>query len=212
MERVTLRAGCPRCREAFPDDGRGECPAHGAQPPLWRPEATSYVAFAAHLRRAAGFPTHLPWPMGSGWRVSDFGVVAGDEGPVATVTCVSGTTGPDGRVDVLVVLEEPGIGLGGRCAGLPGTDPGNDFGRGQPSVRVRVDTQGVPLWPVSTSGSAGELDRSVVAGEVTGRWLWLVMHPASAVLLLADEWWLRDVTADGPHLVELPFEGPGPVW
>ncbi|MFD1948221.1 DUF6758 family protein [Nocardioides aestuarii] len=209
---MTLQAGCPRCRERFAADGPRECPAHGEQPPLWRPEVTSYDAFTAHLERAAGFPTYLPWPMGSGWRVSDFGVVAGDDGPAATVTCVSGTTGPDGRVDVLVVVEEPGIGLGGRCAGLEGTDPGPDFGHGPPTVRVRVGSQGVALWPVSTAGADVDLDRSVVAGEVTGRWLWLVLHPASAVLLLADEWWLRDVADDGPHLVEMPCEGPGPVW
>lgn len=209
---MTLRAGCPRCREPFPDGGPHDCPSHGVQPPLWRPEAASYDAFTAHLQRAAGFPTYLPWPMGSGWRVSDFGVVAGDDGPAATVTCVSGTTGPDGRVDVLVVVEEPGVGLGGRCAGLDGTDPGADFGQGPPTVRVRVGSQGVALWPVSTAAAEVELDRSVVAGEVTGRWLWLVLHPASAVLLLADEWWLRDVADDGPHLVEMPCEGPGPVW
>lgn len=209
---MTLRASCPRCREGFPDDGRGRCSRHGPQPPLWRPEVATYDAFTAHLQRASGFPTYLPWPMGSGWRVTDFGVVHGEGGAAATVTCVSGTTEPDGRVDVLVVVEEPGIGLGGRCAGLAGPDPGHDFGQGLPTVKVRVGSQGVPLWPVSMAGVEGELDRSVVAGEVTGRWLWLVLHPASAVLLLADEWWLRDVADDGPHLVEVPFEGPGPVW
>jgi hypothetical protein len=32
------------------------------------------------------------------------------------------------------------------------------------------------------------------------------------MLLLHDEWILRDVSGAGPHLVELPFEGPSPVW
>ncbi|UMG91723.1 hypothetical protein [Nocardioides sp. TF02-7] len=45
-----------------------------------------------------------------------------------------------------------------------------------------------------------------------GRWLWLVLRPASAVLLLRDEWILRDVSASGPQLVALPFGGPAPPW
>jgi len=209
---MSLDASCPRCLESLDFSGV-DCPRHGAQPSLWRPEQASYEAFAAHLARAPDFPTYLPWPMGSGWRVSDFGVVAESSGrPVATVTCCTGTTDPDGRVDVLVVAEETGVGLGGRCAGLAGSDPGDGFGLGPPVVRVRINSQGVPLWPVSTSTAAGDLDRSVVVGEAGGRWLWIVLLPASAVLLLKDEWILRDVSGDGPHLVELPIEGPGPVW
>lgn len=180
---------------------------------MWRPGQASYAAFTSHLRHAGDFPTYLPWPLVAGWRVSDFGVVAGSSGrAVATVTCCTGSTEPDGRVDVLVVAEEAGVGLGGRCAGLPTADPGHDFGHGPPTVRIRIGSQGVPLWPVSTSSAAGDLDRSVVAGEAAGRWLWMVFLPASAVLLMKDEWILRDVSGDGPHLVDLPFEGPGPVW
>lgn len=211
---MSLSAWCPRCRERL-DAGPavGECPRHGSQPPLWRPEAASYHAFAAHLRHADGFPTYLPWPMAAGWRVSDFGVVAGSSGrAVATVTCCTGATDPDGRVDVLVVAEEAGVGLGGRCAGLSSADPGDGFGQGPPTVRIRIGSQGVPLWPVSTSTAAGELDRSVVAGEAAGRWLWIVLLPASAVLLMRDEWIIRDVSGDGPHLVDLPIDGPAPVW
>ena len=212
---MRLTASCPRCPESFGPLGpgtTGECTHHGDQPPLLRAGAASYDLFTEHLRAADGFPTYLPWPMGSGWRVTDFGVVVDGGRATATVTCCSGATPLDGRVDVLVVAEEAGVGLGARCAGLPTTDPGAGFGQGPPSVRVRIDSQGVPLWPVSTAGVGGELDRSVVAGEAGGRWLWLVLLPASAVLLLGDEWLLRDVSREGPHLVDLPFEGPPPVW
>ena len=44
------------------------------------------------------------------------------------------------------------------------------------------------------------------------RWLWLVLRPASAMLLLRDDWILRDASQSGPHLVELPFGGPAPAW
>ena len=79
-------------------------------------------------------------------------------------------------------------------------------------MRVRAENQQVPLWAVSTSGSGGDLDRSVVAGEALGRWLWIVLRPASAILLLREDWILRDVSAIGPPLVETPFGGPAPPW
>jgi hypothetical protein len=128
------------------------------------------------------------------------------------MTCVSGTSALDGPVDVLVINEEPGTGLGSRIAGTWHDDPGTEVGDGPPSLRVRVESQTVPLWPVSTSAAGGEWDRSVVAGEAEGRWLWLVLRPASAMLLLADDWLLRDVSGLGPPLVELPFGGPAPAW
>jgi len=110
------------------------------------------------------------------------------------------------------VAEEAGTGLGARIAGTAHEDPGGEVGDGSPSVRVRIEHQVVPLWPVSTSGVDAEWDRSVVAGEAQGRWLWIVLRPASAMLLLRDDWILRDSSRSGPGLVELPFGGPAPAW
>jgi hypothetical protein len=180
---------------------------------LWLPEQVTYDEFAEHLRTAGEFPTYLPWPMSPGWSVTDFGVVAEPSGrPMATLTCCSGTSELDGPVDVFVVAEEPGTGLGARCAGIDRSDPGREVGEGQPTVRVRIGSQTVPLWQVSTSSVDDRFDRSVFAGEADGRWLWLVLRPASAMLLLRDDWILRDVSSVGPPLVELPFGGPRPVW
>lgn len=212
---VSLVAGCPRCPSPVTDeDGAWACGDHGpVVAPLWRPHAASYDDFAEALRRSAAFPTFLPWPLGPGWSVSDFGVVAdGERGASATVTCCSGTSALDGPVDVFVVTEEPGTGVGGRAAGLDVSDPGPLLGDGPPTVKVRVGSQSVPLWPVSTSEAGGDLDRSVLAGEAGGRWLWLVLRPASAVLLLRDDWILADVSAMGAPLLETPFGGPPPPW
>jgi hypothetical protein len=220
---MPLVAGCPRCRAHIEpggtNDGRTQCPVHGDVRPLWSPSAlseVSYDGFADHLGAAAGFPTYLPWPMSPGWSVTDFAVVATGgttEGKAwATVTCVSGTSELDGPVDVFVVAEEPGTGLGARCAAIDRSDPGREVGEGQPTVRVRIGSQSVPLWVVSTSSSDERFDRSVFAGEADGRWLWLVLRPASAMLLLRDDWILRDVSTVGPPLVEMPFGGPRPVW
>ena len=172
-----------------------------------------YDEFVAHLGTADGFPTYLPWPMSPGWTVSDFGVVADATGRAsATLTCCSGSSELDGPVDVFVVAEEPGVGLGARCAGLVGDDPGREVGEGPPPVRVRVGSLTVPLWAVSTSNSGHEFDRSVFAGEALGRWLWLVLRPASAMLLLRDDWILRDVSGLGAPLLEMPFGGHRPLW
>lgn len=212
---MSLTAGCPRCPTpvASSPEGRWSCPEHGLVEPLWRPGEASYDGFSEHLQASRGLPTYLPWPMPPGWSVTDFGVVGSDPDRVrATMTCCSGSSELDGPVDVLVVTEEPGTGLGARFAGTPHDDPGAELGEGPPAVQVRTDTQAVKLWPVSTSAASGEWDRSVVAGEAGGRWLWLVLRPASAMLLLRDDWLLRDVSSLGPALVETPFGGPRPSW
>ena len=213
MER--LRPGCPRCREPLDGAGDVDCADHGAGPVLWRPTEASYDAFVEHLATARDFPTYLPWPMAPGWAVSDFAVVTEPSGaPVATLTGVTGTSELDGPVDVLLVAEEAGIGLGARCAGVRGSALGHELGEQQPVVRVRIGSLTTSLWSVSTSDAVdtGELDRTVLAGEAAGRWLWVVLRPASAVLLMRDDWILREVSGGGPLLVEMPFAGPGPAW
>ncbi len=211
---MSLTVGCPRCPSpVIRSEAQWDCLDHGRVDPLWRPETPSYETFAEHLLASSGMPTYLPWPLSPGWAVTDFACV-GDE-PAhasATMTCCSGTSALDGPVDLMVVTEEAGVGLGARVAGTSHPDPGIDVRTGNPAVRVRIERQVVPLWSVSVSGIDGEWDRSVVVGEVEGRWVWLVLRPASAVLLLRDDWILRDAAQSGPHLVELPFGGPAPTW
>lgn len=213
---MSLVAGCPRCPTPLVETESGpgtrwSCPAHGPVAPLWRPPEATYDTFADHLRTSRSFPTYLPWPISPGWSVSDFGVVAAGPGrPAATMTCSSGTSEADGPVDIVVVTEEPGTGLGARCAGLAGDGPGQDVGTGPPLVRVHLEAKSVPLWSVSTSAADDRFDRSVVAGEAGGRWLWIVLRPAAAVLLLSDDWILRDISALGPPLLDMPFGGPRP--
>ena len=210
---MALSVGCPRCPAPVSQTAAGwVCVEHGDISPLWRPTESSYEDFGRHLVESAPFPTYLPWPLSPGWTVTDFGFVGCDGDSRATMTASSGTSQLDGPVDVIVVSEEPGTGLGGRVARTVYDDPGSEIGHGPPTVRVRIDSQAVPLWPVSTSASDGEWDRSVVAGEAGGRWLWLVLRPASAILLLRDDWILRDVSRAGPQLVAMPFGGPAPAW
>jgi hypothetical protein len=186
---------------------------HGAITPLWRPAQADYGSIAEHLTRSRAIPTFLPWPLGPGWAVTDFGAVAAPGGDArACFVTVSGPTDLDGVVEVTLVSEEPGVGLGARCAGVLYSDPGADIGEGPPLAKVRIDGHPISLWPVSTNDADVTFDRSVFAGEAQGRWLWMVLRPASAALLLQVEWILVDVAGLGPELMDLPFGGSPPAW
>jgi len=207
---------CPSCAAPVlaveEESGGYACAEHGRTPALWRAEEASYDVLSEHLQRDGSFPTYLPWPLAPGWSVTDVASICGAEGARGVLTCTTGASELDGAVDVIVVAEEPGTGLGARVAGLEHADPGPGFSAGAPVLRVRVEGRQVALWPVSTSDTTGDWDRSVLCGEHGGRWLWVVVQPASAVLLLREDWTLRDATGIGPALMELPFSGPAPRW
>ena len=191
------------------------CSVHGPSDPLWRPDEADYDSFAELVGRIEDMPTYLPWPMSPGWSIADFGCV-GNPGRVrATVTTTVGSSDLDGEVEVTIVSEDPGIGLGARCSGTTYDDPGPQISNGPPAIRVRAGGRTVPMWLVDSDGAtAGDdlLARAVFAGEADGRWLWLVIKPASAALLLHDDWLLADVTGFGPEALEMPFGGPRPTW
>jgi hypothetical protein len=222
---VPLAASCPRCTSPVSGEGATfACSVHGPIDPLWRPDQADYDSFADLVGRSDDLPTYLPWPMSPGWSIADFGCVGNGGRVRATVTTTVGTSDLDGEVEVTIVSEEPGIGLGARCAGTTYDDPGPQIGHGPPSIRVRAGGRTVPLWLVDSSRDDADqaarhpsddddlLARAVFAGEADGRWLWLVIKPASAALLLSDDWLLADVTGFGPEALEMPFGGPRPSW
>lgn len=209
---VTQRVECPRCASPVEDrQGAFLCAHHGRVSPFHRPAEIGYDAFADVVRQAGSMPLYLPWPMSPGWTIADFGHVGVDRDAEATFTTTAGTSDLDGPVEVTVVAEDPGVGLGARVAGVREVDPGHQAGRGPQSIRVRAGGRSVPLWMVEVED--GELlEKAVFAGEAEGRWLWVVVRPASAALLLRDEWLLADVTGFGPGALEMPFGGPRPGW
>ncbi|GGK69073.1 hypothetical protein Ppa06_27550 [Planomonospora parontospora subsp. parontospora] len=153
------------------------------------------------VTREAHVPVWMPWPLPAGWLVTGF-AAAGDErtGTRATVVALSGPSLTQGPADLLIIAEEPGVGLGAGFAGLPGPDPGEGFGDGPPHAKIDVNGHPAALWCVS-----GASDRAVYAGEAMGDWLWAVVWPADAGCLVAlFELSLRDLRDDG-QVFDLPF-------
>lgn len=152
-------------------------------------------AIAKHAR----VPVWVPWPLPAGWLVSGF-AWAGDDrcGARGSVVALSGPNPLGGPADLLVVAEEPGVGLGAGLAGLPGPDPGAGFATQAPDATVKVGNHDVPLWLVEAEGKA------VFAGEVEANWVWLVLWPAIAGTLLVEPLSLRDMR-DPEQDLDIPF-------
>ena len=140
------------------------------------------------LLRTAGVPVWLPWPLPVGWLVTGF-AGAGDErtGVRACAVALSGPNPLGGPADMMVVAEEPGVGLGAALARLDGVDPGAGFCAAPPVATASFGNNHFPLWPVDSK------DRAVFAGEVKGLWLWLVLWPDTAGALLVEPIGLRDL-------------------
>lgn len=153
------------------------------------------------VRDNSRVPFWLPWPLPAGWLVTGFGD-AGDErsGTRAGVVALSGPSMTYGPADLVIVAEEPGLGLGAAFAGLDAPDPGPGFDDGPPNAKV--DTLGHPtaLWWVE-----GPPDRAVYVGEAMGNWLWVVGWPAESGCLVAlAHLSFRDLREHDQEL-DLPF-------
>ena len=199
---MRVAPSCPRCGAEVhePDawSSAWRCDAHGDVAPLGPAHRPSRDGLYGLLRTAA-VPVWVPWPLPAGWLVTGF-AGAGDErtGARACVVALSGPNPVGGPGELLIVAEEPGVGLGAYVAGLPGPDPGDDFAAKPPDAGVRFGNHEFPLWHVDAP------DRAVYVGEAMGNWLWLVLWPDTAGLLLVEPLMLRDLRDPGQDL-DLPF-------
>jgi hypothetical protein len=156
------------------------------------------------MLRGAEVPVWLPWPLPTGWLVTGF-AGAGDErsGMRGCMVALSGPNPVGGPGEMLLISEELGVGLGAGCAGLNGPDPGSDFAASSPHASVRYGNHEFPLWHVEAP------DRAAFAGEVMANWLWLILWPDTAGMLLVEPLELRDLRDPGQDL-DLPFGAPSP--
>ncbi|WP_181614528.1 DUF6758 family protein [Nonomuraea soli] len=195
---------CPRCfgplhpPSAWHSAWR--CGAHADVLPFQPPKLPSTAAIEL-IRLSSVVPVWLPWPLPPGWLVTGFGEV-GDErsGGRASVVALSGPSVTHGPADLLIIAEEPGIGLGAAFAGLDGPDPGQGFDDGPPNAKIDVLGHPTALWCVTTAPD----DRAVYAGEALGNWLWTIGWPAEAGCLIAlAQLSLLDLRETAP--LDVPF-------
>ena len=88
-------------------------------------------------------------------------------------------------------------------AGLDSVDPGTGFASAPPIATVCFAKHDFPLWHVDSP------DRATFAGEIKALWLWLVLWPDTAGVLLIEPLALRDLRDPGQDL-DLPFGAASP--
>jgi hypothetical protein len=194
---------CPRCGGELHPPGlwssSWQCAAHGDVLPLQpvvQPTPEVVTATVSQSR----VPVWLPWPLPHGWLVT--GVAhAGDErtGARAVAVACSGPNPLGGMGELVLVAEEPGIGLGARYAGIPGPDPGADMVGAPAHAKVHAAGHPCPLWWVD-----GAPDGAVYVGESLGCWLWAVLWPDSAGALLLEDLVLTDLREVVAEIALLP--------
>ncbi|MER7917957.1 MULTISPECIES: DUF6758 family protein [unclassified Streptomyces] len=196
---------CPRCGGRVRAPGlfadTWQCAVHGAVFPLQPVIPPSVEALGAVAQRMH-VPLWMPWPLPVGWLFTGV-AYAGDErsgGRASAVAC-SGPGPLGGPGELILVAEEMGVGLGAHYAGLDGPDPGPYMNvEKPPQTKVLAAGRPTPLWHVYRTPD----DRAVFAGEALGMWLWAVMWPEPAGLLLYDELVLTDLRDAGAELDLVP--------
>ncbi|OIK26477.1 DUF6758 family protein [Streptomyces malaysiense] len=196
---------CPRCGGRVRAPGlfadTWQCDAHGAVFPLQPVIPPSVEALGAVARRTH-VPLWMPWPLPVGWLFTGV-AYAGDDrsgGRASAVAC-SGPGPLGGPGELILVAEEMGVGLGARYAGIDGPDPGPYMNvEKPPQAKVLAAGRPTPLWHVYRTPD----DRAVFAGEALGMWLWAVLWPEQAGLLLYDDLVLTDLREAGAELELVP--------
>lgn len=160
------------------------------------------------VRNRAGVPLWAPWPLPPGWTLTGVAWAGDERAPaVATVLACSGPAPLGGVADVVLVAEEPGVGLGARFAGIAGPDPGplltEELWTTTAHAKLHAAGHPTPLWSIPSGDG-----RSAYVGEASGRWLWAVAWPAEAGYVLAEHLVLHDLREELPSA--LLFGAPSP--
>jgi hypothetical protein len=181
-----------------------QCELHGDVSPL---NVVPHPGNEA-LRKAAagvGVPLWSPLPLLPGWTVTGLATVGDERAPAtASVLALSGPSPLGGPADLLLIAEAPGTGAGARFAGLASLDPGRCTD-GPPDAKVEAAGHPTALW---RCGSAP--DRAAFVGEALGVWLYAVLWPPAAELVLLEHVVLHDLRDEAHRAIDLPFGAPSP--
>lgn len=182
---------CPRCglrvRPPGARSGDWRCRSHGAVAPL-RLHAPIEPGQLAGLRAASDVPVWLPWPLPPEWAVTGVALAGDPTRPArASALALTGAAPLGGIAEAVLVAEEIGTGLGAGYAALDKADAGELPARA-PDASVRIEGHAAPLWLLPTTA-----DRCCYVGEARGCWLWVVLWPAEAGVLLLEDLVLHDL-------------------
>lgn len=197
---------CPRCEAAVRPPGlmssEWTCERHGVVQPLRVVPKVGPELLAQAVARS-GVPLWCPLPPVPGWTVTGLAVAGDDRGPTpATALALGGPSPLGGPADMVLVAEEPGVGLGARYAGVEELDPGTCVG-GAHEEKVEAAGHPTALWRCDSAP-----DRVAFVGEALGVWLWAVLWPPAAELVLLEHVVLHDLR-DAAHAMQvLPFGAP----
>ncbi len=202
---MTVAPTCPRCSGALRAPGLMSsdwaCALHGRVHPYtpWHLEALPQVVSTAKV------PLWVPMPLLPQWTLGGLGA-CGDErsGATATVLALAGPSPLGGPADLLLVAEEPGVGLGARIAGIDGLDPGTGLD-GSPDAKILAGGHPTPLWRCDSAE-----DRVAFVGEALGVWLWAVLWPPAAELVLLEHVELHDLREEVYRAELLPAGAASP--
>lgn len=177
------------------------CAQHGRVAPYHR----THLEGLPQITAQAKVPVWSPLPLLSGWTVGGL-ASCGDErsGATATVLALSGPSPLGGPADLLLVAEEPGTGLGARIAGIDTVDPGS-CAEGAPDAKILASGHPTPLWRCDSAD-----DRVAFVGEASGVWLYAVLWPPAAELVLLEHVELHDLRHDSHASIDLPVGAPSP--
>lgn len=207
---MTAPDGCPRCGRPTRAPGiwsnAWRCEVHGDVEPVAPIGLPTRERLDRELRtngsgNDSDLPYWLPWPLPAGWLATGI-THAGDgrHGARASLVACSGPNPVGGPADLVLVAEEPGVGLGAHWAGLDAPDPGEQmFAASGPHAKIHAGGHPTALWCVD-----GGPDRAVYVGEALGRWLWLILRPESAGMFIADHITLIDLR-DAPCDLDIPL-------
>lgn len=202
---MTVAPRCPRCSGDLRAPGLMSSDWTCAQHGRVHPYSSVRVEALSQLTGHAKVPVWSPLPLLAGWTLAGLGW-CGDErsGATATLMALAGPSPLGGPADLLLVAEEPGVGLGARLAGIDGVDPGS-CAEGAPDAKILAAGHPTALW---RSGSAD--DRVAFVGEAAGVWLWAVLWPPAAELVLLEHVELHDLRHDAHLTIDLPVGAPSP--
>ena len=185
---------CPRCDAGLRAPGLWSsdwrCERHGAVVPLGPAVRADPVSAAI---RDARVPAWLPWPMPAGWLLTGVRVAGDDRDGAAAVGVACSGPGVLGGADLVLVAEEPGVGLGARYGGHRGVDAGELIASRPPDSRVTAAGHETVLWAVPAGA-----DRAAFVGEAAGAWLWAVVWPVDEWLVVQPTLRLVDLREPGP--------------